>query len=86
MTDAENTSGADENKLIAERRAKLTALRARGNPFPNAFRRTARAAELQSAYGEQTKEALEEADQHFCGDCKMFTKAAIKTGFRGFDG
>ena len=31
----------DENKLIAERRAKLTALRARGNAHPNDFRRDA---------------------------------------------
>ena len=31
----------DENKLIAERRAKLLALRAHGQAFPNDFRRDA---------------------------------------------
>ena len=42
----------DENRLIAERRAKLTALRAHGPAYPNEFRRDALAAELLSAYGE----------------------------------
>jgi lysyl-tRNA synthetase, class II len=42
----------DENRLIAERRAKLTALRAQGPAYPNEFRRDALAAELLSAYGE----------------------------------
>ncbi len=42
----------DENRLIAERRAKLTALRLRGQAYPNEFRRDALAAELHSAYAE----------------------------------
>ena len=29
----------DENRLIAERREKLAALREQGNAFPNTFRR-----------------------------------------------
>jgi len=49
----------DENHLIAERRAKLAKLRDRGNPFPNDFRRNALAADLLTAYGERTAEALE---------------------------
>ena len=40
----------DENRLIAERRAKLAALRAAGVAFPNDFRRDAHAAELLDAY------------------------------------
>ena len=36
----------DENQIIAERRAKLAALRAQGNAFPNDFRRDALAADL----------------------------------------
>ncbi len=55
----------DENKLIAERRAKLDALRESGDAFPNDFRRTAEAAELQQQYGESSKEELEAADKHF---------------------
>ena len=36
----------DENKLIAERRGKLTALLEEGNPIPNDIRRTALADHL----------------------------------------
>jgi Lysyl-tRNA synthetase (class II) len=49
----------DENRLIAERRAKLAQLRASGNPFPNDFRRDALAAQLHSAYGDRSNEWLE---------------------------
>jgi lysyl-tRNA synthetase class 2 len=41
---------ADENSLIAERRAKLTALRGQGIAFPNDFRRTDHAGDLQAQY------------------------------------
>ncbi|WP_018015162.1 lysine--tRNA ligase [Teredinibacter turnerae] len=51
----------DENKLIAERRAKLAELRAVGNPFPNDFRPTHHADALQQAHGNKEKAALEEA-------------------------
>ncbi|MEM9602736.1 MAG: lysine--tRNA ligase [Pseudomonadota bacterium] len=44
MTD----SPQDENQLIAQRRQKLAALRKAGNPFPNDFRRTHEAGQLQS--------------------------------------
>ena len=65
MTDKQQDSGAgapdhaEENKLIAERRGKLAALRARGPAFPNDYRRTALAGDLQSAYEEQTGEWLD---------------------------
>src|SRR5690606_21355157 len=49
----------DENKLIAERRAKLTELRAGGNPFPNDFRPEHKAQVLQQAFGASSKEELE---------------------------
>ena len=55
----------DENKLIAERRAKLTALRELGPAFPNDFRRTALAGELQRDYEQHDKATLEERDEHF---------------------
>jgi len=51
----------DENKLIAERRQKLNALREQGAAFPNDFTPKNKAQNLQDTYGEQTKEALEEA-------------------------
>ena len=39
MSDQTNTPAQDENHLIAERRAKLSALREKGVAFPNDFRR-----------------------------------------------
>jgi len=50
----------DENKLIAQRREKLAALREQGNAFPNDFARGALAAALEADYGEKSKEELEE--------------------------
>lgn len=55
----------DENKLIAERRGKLNALRVKRNAFPNDFRRTAMAGDLQERYGESDKESLEIANENF---------------------
>ena len=48
----------DENKLIAERRQKLTALREEGIAFPNDFRRNVMAGELHAEYGEKSKDEL----------------------------
>ncbi len=60
MTD--NTPTADENHLIAERRAKLTALREQGVAFPNDFRRENYAGDLLEEYADKdtwSAEALE---------------------------
>ena len=57
------TSQADENKLIAERRAKLQSLREEGVAFPNSFRPDSKAGELQKEFGEETKDALAERAQ-----------------------
>ena len=54
------TDPLTENKLVAERRAKLDGLRAQGGAFPNDFRRDALAADLQAELGEHDKRALEE--------------------------
>ena len=43
----------DENSLIAERRAKLTALRGQGIAFPNDFRRSDYAGDLHAQYADQ---------------------------------
>ncbi|MEO5732485.1 MAG: lysine--tRNA ligase [Rubrivivax sp.] len=51
---------ADENQLIAERRDKLKALRAAGGvAFPNDFKPTHHAADLQQRHGEVANEELE---------------------------
>ncbi|WP_188150393.1 lysine--tRNA ligase [Teredinibacter waterburyi] len=56
----QNDVPQDENKLIAERRAKLAVLREQGNAFPNDFRPEHKAQELQDQFGEESKEALAE--------------------------
>lgn len=52
----------DENKLIAERRAKLAQIRENcaSNGFPNSFRREFYSADLQAEFGEHDKAQLEE--------------------------
>jgi lysyl-tRNA synthetase class 2 len=55
----------DENRLIAERRAKLASLREQGSAFPNDFRRTAMAADLQRDFIDADKPHLEEANHHY---------------------
>jgi lysyl-tRNA synthetase, class II len=49
----------DENHIIAERRAKLTVLRQKGQAFPNDFRRKDMADELATKYGDKSKEELD---------------------------
>ena len=51
----------EENKLIAQRKEKLAAVREQGNAFPNDFRRDSLCADLQKQYAEKTKEELEAA-------------------------
>lgn len=64
-----NEQQQDENKLIAERRAKLAVIREQASEdncsaFPNNFRRESFSANLQQQYGEASKEALETLDRH----------------------
>ena len=61
MSTTDDTAAQDENRLIAERRAKLEKLRATRNAFPNDFRRDALAGDLQKACVDEDKEALEHA-------------------------
>ena len=57
-----NDKQQEENKLIAERRGKLDALRAEGNAYPNDFRRNAVAEELHRTFESHDNEALQ--DEH----------------------
>ena len=50
---------ADENQIIAERRAKLAALRAQGQAYPNDFHRDAVAGELHGRHDAKSNEELE---------------------------
>jgi lysyl-tRNA synthetase class 2 len=61
MSDPKNTEqSADENALIAQRKAKLATLRAAGNAFPNDFRRNVLATELQAEYADKSNRELED--------------------------
>ncbi len=62
MTEPTQTQPApatDDNQIIAERREKLRALREQGVAYPNDFRPTHHAADLQADYAEADKDALE---------------------------
>lgn len=58
MTDTTQTPELDLNSQIAERKAKLAALRKQGVAFPNDFRRDSTAAQLHAQYDNADKEAL----------------------------
>ena len=54
------TNNDDENKLVAERRGKLTELRSAGFGFPNTYRRTALAGQLHHIYDDYSAATLEQ--------------------------
>jgi len=62
MSENENKSLSqeDENKLIAQRREKLRALRQEGVAFPNDFRRNVMAGELHAEYAEKDNAYFEQ--------------------------
>jgi lysyl-tRNA synthetase, class II len=82
MTDEEDTQPEDENKLIAERRAKLSALRGRGQAYPNDFRRDALAGELHAGFGERDDAWLEtHATRVRVGGRMLFKRVMGKASF-----
>ena len=61
--DSNQTPEQDENRLIAERRGKLDALREAGQAYPNDFRKDTTSGELIERFGESDAEALAEIDR-----------------------
>jgi len=59
----ETIEAVDENKLIQQRREKLSQIREEGIAFPNDFRRDVMAEELHLQYGGKEKEELETMNQ-----------------------
>jgi len=59
MSDDQSPLALDENKLIAERRAKLAEIRKQGVAFPNDFERKHLAGDLHAKYGALEKEAFD---------------------------
>jgi lysyl-tRNA synthetase class 2 len=70
-------NGQDENKLIAERRKKLDALREGGNPYPNDFHRNALADELHHMYGGHENETLEKENVEVSVAGRMMVKRVM---------
>ncbi len=67
----------DENRLIAERRAKLNTLRESGEAYPNDFRKNITAAELQQRFGEADAQELEDVDESFAVAGRMMAKRVM---------
>lgn len=62
MSEQDQVEAVDENKLIAERRGKLSELREQGIAFPNDFRRNVVAAELHAKFESLDKAAIDDAE------------------------
>ncbi|CAN0622021.1 lysine--tRNA ligase, constitutive [Burkholderia multivorans] len=76
-TQTQPAVAADENQIIAERREKLHALREQGIAYPNDFRPTHHAADLQATYADTDKEALEASPQHVAIAGRMMLKRVM---------
>ena len=87
MSDKNNPAPAaappqDESQIIAERRAKLAALRTSGQAYPNDFRRDALAAHLHDKFDDKTHEDLESLHQTVAVAGRMMLKRVMgKAGF-----
>lgn len=76
-------TAADENKLMAERRAKLATIRQQGVAFPNDFRPEHKAADLSAQYAGKTREELEAEPVHvvLAGRMMLKREAGKKAAF-----
>jgi lysyl-tRNA synthetase class 2 len=68
---------SDENRLIAERRAKLAALREQGQAYPNDFRKDTTAADLHSRFGSAEAEELAAVEEEFAVAGRMMAKRVM---------
>src|SRR5215471_2429506 len=66
-----------ENQVIAERRAKLAALRRRGQAYPNDFSRDSLASALHDAHGSRSTEELEAAQARATVAGRMMLKRVM---------
>jgi lysyl-tRNA synthetase class 2 len=69
--------GQSQNQIIAERRAKLNAIRAQGVAFPNDFERKDLAADLHAQHGEKSHDELEAAQIHVAVAGRMMLKRVM---------
>jgi lysyl-tRNA synthetase class 2 len=75
--DAAAVPETDENRLIAERRAKLDALRTDGEAYPNDFRKDATAGVLIARFGESDGEQLAQVEEVFSVAGRMMAKRVM---------
>ena len=80
--EAPETAHADENKLIAERRDKLRALRAPGNAFPNDFKPDAFAGDLQNEFEGRDAAAVEASARRVRVAGRMLREVALTSAVR----
>jgi lysyl-tRNA synthetase class 2 len=77
----QNKTGADtaqdENRLIAERREKLHALKADTNAYPNDFRPNTNAAELHQRFADDDTETLAAVEETFALAGRMLAKRVM---------
>jgi len=67
----------DDNKLIAERKSKLAALREQGNPFVNDFKPKDSTKDLVDTYNALSKEELDEKAVEVCVAGRMMLKRVM---------
>ena len=72
--DSKDTPNIDENELIRQRREKLAAWRDNTQAYPNTFKPSELAADLQSQFGDLEKDALEEKQVSVAIAGRMMTR------------
>ncbi|MFA7300045.1 MAG: lysine--tRNA ligase [Sideroxydans sp.] len=77
MTNEQTPILPDENQIIAERRAKLRAIREKGVAFPNDFHRKNLAQELHNTYVGKTHDELEALQIHVAVAGRMMLKRVM---------
>ncbi len=77
MTTEQTPIHQDENHILAERRAKLAAIRAQGVAFPNDFDRKHMAGDLHAEFGEKSHDELEAMQIHVAVAGRMMLKRVM---------
>ena len=68
---------ADENRLIAERRSKLDAMRATGQAYPNDFRKDTTTGSLHQRFDDSSAEELAQVEEGFSLAGRMMAKRVM---------
>jgi lysyl-tRNA synthetase class 2 len=79
MNDQKTTqeTEVEENRLIAERRGKLDALREQGQAYPNDFRKDTTSGELHARFGDRDQEELAGVEEEFSLAGRMMAKRVM---------